>query len=724
MATALLVARPLAPGEDPGMLGDDPSAAGLLLTTLWLAAAASWAGWRVWDRRASWYAGAPDLFLAAAVAVVATSAAVAPYKHPAWLIAGEWLGLLTAFCVVRQLAVSPCEQHGLCTALLATAVALAAEALFRCLAPAVPSLAFDRSAVSAFTHPGSLAAVLALWLPPLAAAVALTVRQGASGWQTGPCAAAAVATGAALLLTGSRAAVAAVLLVGLGAAVVGGWLRSRRSMVLAIFAAGVAVAAAYAGGWAAGEAARAREEAAGLGQVWSTTVRMMEDGAGWGVGPGNFGRTYLRHMDASAPDVPEEPHDFALELWAAAGPLALVAVLAVLVVFFVRVFRPGREWTLSEESRPAEDGPPGCETGGVRWEFYLGGMLGLTLGFGLHLGGGRGSEQVLAEGLAAAVRSLAWFAAFGVLDRVAWTGRLLARALAAGVAAFLLTETVTAGFGYPSVACGLWAAVALGLNAAGDAPSRRLSAGAAARYLAFPVLAGCAALFGLVVTLPVTGAAVQLARARAAARALDAGAAADPDAFIAPSVLVPLKEAARSDRDDARVWAELARWYRRRWELNADADDPKKDKPRTAQPLGAPAVKSAQAAEGLDPAGPEGYEANYEMFRRFGAYSAARAEQAKKKGDKKAEDHHRKSALEQYKVAARAVASYLPHDPTNARLRYRLAEAAFRAGDKALGSTQAAEAERLDALATNPARRLTDAERQQVRQWRTARPAD
>ena len=66
------------------------------------------------------------------VALVFVSAEVAAdYKFPARLIAWEWFGLLVSFFVVRQLAVTPSEQHGLFAVVLAGAVALAAQGIYQ-----------------------------------------------------------------------------------------------------------------------------------------------------------------------------------------------------------------------------------------------------------------------------------------------------------------------------------------------------------------------------------------------------------------------------------------------------------------------------------------------------------------------------------------------------------------------------------------------------------------
>src|SRR5207245_9944383 len=54
LVTALIVARPLVLGEDPGLLDQSSSATGLVLTLLWFLAAVGWAVWRAWSGETSW----------------------------------------------------------------------------------------------------------------------------------------------------------------------------------------------------------------------------------------------------------------------------------------------------------------------------------------------------------------------------------------------------------------------------------------------------------------------------------------------------------------------------------------------------------------------------------------------------------------------------------------------------------------------------------------------
>ena len=54
---------------------------------------------------------------------------------------------------------------------------------------------------------------------------------------------------------------------------------------------------------------------------------MIRDQPWFGVGPGNFGRHYPRYMAPTDFEKVKDPHNFALEIWASCGILALLAFL-------------------------------------------------------------------------------------------------------------------------------------------------------------------------------------------------------------------------------------------------------------------------------------------------------------------------------------------------------------------------------------------------------------
>src|SRR5581483_10253345 len=130
--------------------------------------------------------------------------------------------------------------------------------------------------------------------------------------------------------------------------------------------------------WAARGLAKFWESSAKRNDYWIATWSMIRDHPWLGVGPGNFGRHYLKYMLPRAFEQIKDPHNFVLEIWATSGLFALGALLVTLGMFFRRMWPVlPTPWTI----RAAQ--PPGIGEGGpwMRWEFYLGGMVGLVLGF-------------------------------------------------------------------------------------------------------------------------------------------------------------------------------------------------------------------------------------------------------------------------------------------------------------------------------------------------------
>ena len=115
---------------------------------------------------------------------------------------------------------------------------------------------------------------------------------------------------------------------------------------------------------------------------------------------------------------------------------------------------------------------PGADGG--RWEYLLGGMFGLVLGFIVHMStGDRSQDEILDEGWFACVRCVIWLAAFVLFDFLPWTQRVRVAALTIGVAALSAGVMRRPGAGLPAVTVALWAAVALALNALPQPDLRR-----------------------------------------------------------------------------------------------------------------------------------------------------------------------------------------------------------------------------------------------------------
>jgi tetratricopeptide (TPR) repeat protein len=548
LVTSLIVARPLVPGEDPGLLDPLTSPASLVFISLWLIAAVGWAAWRAWTRQTTWVFGAVEGALAVTVGLLFLSAAVAArYQHPAWLIAWEWLGLFLAFVLVRQLARTPDDNHALLAALLATAVSLALYAIYQyavelprpveetekllqriaILEPDDPlwqqavQRAEEKRAYATFTRPDSFAGFLTLLLPAaLGLAWAAWRRQPAEGaaapeqkWLLSGC---VLALGLALVLTHSGSASLACGLVGAVVLIVRRTPAGTRQRAVFILLGVVGLLALglfllpFAFLEPVRQAVRSRFD------LWKGALSIIAYRPLLGVGPGNFGRHLLPSYGAA-----EQPSNFLLEMWATGGLLTLAALLVALVVF---LWRTWDVWTAREGGpgfQPAQRGgqvgnlPPRQDPdAGLHWEFYLGGMFGLVLGLLLRAAG-LAPQQILSEGVAAGARCLIWFPAFALFYRSAASGPWLPLGLTAGVAALLLDLMTTGGISFPALAQPLWIVIALALNSLGPPAA----AGVQVRHvlsaiIPLPVCAALAVDFFILIFIPVSSCQSNLNQAR------------------------------------------------------------------------------------------------------------------------------------------------------------------------------------------------------------------
>jgi O-antigen ligase len=383
--TALMVARPLILGEDPGLLANGLSdASNLVLSLLWLAAGAGWAAWRAWSRQGTWCGSLvePGLLGVAGLSFVSAQWAAA-YHHPAYLIAWEWLVLVVVFCLIRQLAQTAADNRRLLAALLASGVSLSVYGIYQ-YHTELPQLrqhvlehldTITQEAVTrgvgddlryadlvkrvqesniyaTFAHPNSFAGFLALLFPAVLGA-AWTGRR-ATGWSPSTllligCTLFMVI---ALWLTHSRGAILGVVLVGAliawgvgrkawGVEHAGNAPRAKRHAprfsIALLFLLGIAVLGFVFYGREGLDLAR--RSADKRWDYWTATWRMITDGKYpyhlWlGVGPGNFSRYYPRYMAQTASEQIKDPHNFVLEAWASTGVFALAALLLALGVFF------------------------------------------------------------------------------------------------------------------------------------------------------------------------------------------------------------------------------------------------------------------------------------------------------------------------------------------------------------------------------------------------------
>jgi O-antigen ligase len=817
LVTALVVARPLVLGEDPGLSAPSSDNGSMVLSLLWFIAGVAWAGWRLKANRGEWYVGLVEAGLGVAVIFYFAGAEAAAHKHPARIIAWEWLVLLVSFVVVRHLSAAPEARSGLFAALLATGLMVSAQGVYQAVVeiPAMKRLTEaelreqaakqgmqsddahfemlyrrvqDGHADATFAHPNSYAGYLVLILPGLVGAVIVCLRNKADVTVTRLTATAALIGMLALWVTHSRGGLLAVAVVAVGTAALV-WRRQLLAHKGLALGAVVAMAAAGAGLFFSGVLGSAFGKDAGTMAAridyWRATAKMIADHPWLGVGSGNFGGYYPRYMAETAGEKIKDPHNFVLELWATGGVFVLLAVLTALGAFFLSVRRgiaaPGTAETSAS--------PPTAIVSAGRWEYFAGGVIGLLLAFVLRLMATHGPDEVLQEGLSSAGRSLVWFLGFALFERVPWSDRQRVVALTAGVVALLLNLGVSGGIAYPSVAGPLWFAIALALASLPLAPYVFPRAPLPSLVLPFPVF-GLLAVFYLVSCFyPVTS---SLSLVRTAERnssvyqinrtmlpALTArvvGLCASPyptevnwttvpvlavqnppmrdwtaaaPELLFKAVIKPLEEAAKDDPLNSRVAIQLGTWYGEFWEL------------MHVQDVGTRAEEALLNAQSFDPNGLEPLQAEVQLLLTFSRYSRLQADAAHRtaeavRADPKPSAEEKKKRLaeitkKEADSRARAAAflqkaleslrKAVELDPTDAPLRYQLAELLNRVGDadgcreqaKALHldvtlcwqclctrsncREQAAKALYLDAVSTLRPRKLTEAQRSQAETW-------
>jgi O-antigen ligase len=732
LITALIVARPLVLGEDPGLMDRSSSGAGLTLTLLWFLAAVGWAVWRAWSGQAGWPMSAVEGGLLAVVgAVLASAIGAASYKYPAWLIASEWFAFLIAFVLIRQLALTEGDNRRLLAHLMPSALNLNSYIIYQktvefprqhatfanpkqlVQAGASQGDYFDENdpelelwknrvqsnaVFATFSHPNSFASYLVLLLP---AAVTWTlVGQRRLGWsfKIWLGATSALLIAACVWLTNGRGAILAGA-VAVGAAIAFGspswWANKKRLAAIGAGVVAVILAALFIN-----RADPLKEETSGTAQkrldYWSATLSMIRDHPWLGVGPGHFGRFYPRYMKETAFQPIKDPHNFALEIWSTCGILALAALLVALAAFF---WRTRRLWVSTELEQEKEQEQ---ETGPIRthWEFYLGGMAGLILGFTLwtlDLSKENVSDQLIYGGFLAGVRSLVWFAAFGLFESMPWGGRARALALTLGVMALLANLLVSGGISSPSVAQPMWIVAALALNSVGAPTLARERPSWLAAIAPLPVAGVVCLGFYVFIYTPVATCMSPLREARkwygtyatnmAEAQKNDSTSAAHKargEAKIALGYIVKQLEFAawggRRHKEKAVLvdsFVDLALWQGEEWKQNHPKGSPLNETPAIA----------AKEATRIDPEGREGYMAQYQANMTFA--NAATTEVHKF-----------------YEFAAQAMAEIVKRDPTEARFHFLLADLYFQLDDLASWEKESQEALRLDQIAVDPTRRI------------------
>jgi O-antigen ligase len=780
--TAILVGRPLILGEDPGLSSSLSDPGTFVVSLLTLCTAAAWAGWRLWSKETAWYGGLVEVGLLLIVVASFIGITVASNKHVAWLISWEWLILLVGFSTLRQLAITRAELQGFLTALLATVVSLAFYAAYqasvelpatkmgldsadaglkeRALAgEIIPGLDSPERAVlreriedghvfATYAHPNNFAGYLVLFIPALFAVAWLARHVRRPKGQRMFLLGFAVVALIALYLTHSRGAmlgllVASVLVAGL---VGRRWLAANPVYILVGLVAVVALPyLVYQFGVLTRGVGKTTETMAVRLEYWKATGKLLADRPLLGVGPGNFGSAYTRYMDERSSEKIKDPHNLFLEMWATTGVLGLVGLILALAAFLWAkrslLLEPGG--LLADSEPPGPVGEPPAEPD-VRWEFYVGGAIGLVMAFALKALGQR-SEVVITEGIIASIRTIIWFVAFGLMERVIWPPRLRALVLTVGVLALLANLLVSGGIGAPSVTGLLLASMALALNSPAPQPIALLERyGKVSTAVPFPALFALVLVYLVGVFYPTTTTWTQMNHAMMLGRAYEQDQNTtpiasdrqlrDPNArfnFLRQRVVAPLLTANDMDRWDPLIPDTIADWSYRMWELAPT----KKEAQRlglavpTKEELGPKVIAWAQEAQRRDAAAPTGYVTEAylrEKFARFleqlqapgvllgNAYTVFIQERGPLSTST---GTRRKDIREEYRLAAEALVRYQPNDPSDAPLTFRIAELYAHADDRANLEKWGKRALELDAVAKGRMRSLSDPQRDQLKRW-------
>jgi hypothetical protein len=495
-------------------------------------------------------------------------------------------------------------------------------------------------------------------------------------------------------------------------------------------------------------------------EYWSATAKLLADHPLLGVGPGNFGTVYPQYMPATAAEQITDPHNLFLEAWASAGLVGLAGLLLVLGAFLWRQLPLLRDPAalLQEEAPPGQASSETPETPAtppaekpaepyVRWEFYVGGAIGLVLSFAL-VAIGRSTDEIIAEGIRSGGRSILWFMAFALMEGVIWPTRFRSLFLTVGVLALVANLLVSGGIGFPSVAGLLMAALALALNSPLPRPVRLVERyGTISTAVPFPALFALVLVYIVGVFSPTTTAAayiqastirgeiydtdqnvISIQRKRQVANEPWRGEF-NPAFRVLASIRAPLFEAQKADPWDPRTPALIARWTSRMWEVTPIPGT------RPSFPdLDTLAIRWAREAQRRDPAGAIGYITEAEVRERMAHFLESIQSPGpflgnayrvfiQQRGPLVGSPGTRRADIRQeYRLAAEALKRYQdPHDPNDAPLAYRIAELYAHADDRPGMIEQARRALELNKSAPSGPmgrlRSLSDPQRAQIQRW-------
>ncbi|WP_435007434.1 O-antigen ligase family protein [Tundrisphaera lichenicola] len=194
-----------------------------------------------------------------------------------------------------------------------------------------------------------------------------------------------------------------------------------------------------------------------------------------GLGPANFGGPYLRHKLPEASEEVQDPHNMVLEVWAASGIWAMLALLASLAIGLRETLGPPRIDPVSPSDSnlgltPISARIQGAPPSRSGWLIVVAG-LGWIAVWVLGKLDPMSQADLLARWL---ILGISWFLGV-VLGVKLWRRRPIpAAGLGLAVLAVSINLLAAGGIGIPAVSMMLWALQAIGLNLRDDRNCSRL----------------------------------------------------------------------------------------------------------------------------------------------------------------------------------------------------------------------------------------------------------
>jgi hypothetical protein len=656
---ALIVARPLVAGDDPGRLRltSGGGSISINLTVLLLTVLAG--AWRIAREptgRAQWL-WVPALLAGVGVVAFASSRIAADrYARPGFFFGWEWIALAATYFLTRRIAASSADTRGMINVFLATSVSLAGLGVYQSL---TKPLGLPSTEVNVPVEPTGLVGddefYPELNRPPIATKL--------------PCG--TLDSPVALMAFLSLSLPVALVMARAGRGSPRGcWLFA----IPIILAAGILAAVLT------------RPLGGGVG-FWSGAFGAIQEQPLFGVGPGNYSRAVSGQTLA--------PGAW-LELTATTGLLGLGVFVAAVAIAIKNA------WPRTMVSR--ED--PEKAT---RWEFYIGGMVGLVLGFIWAYGDvppEAPAKEVMNLGSAAIYRAVLWFASFAMLETVRAPSRALVISILVGVGIVLLLGIVSDVPGRPTVLFPLFVLLALAANLA--RPETSGIAGAwdkPVRVAGVMFTAGLALACMITAGLPAWSTASAIRQARMSSRHFPdkhrdfenarfgigrANALTSARSFLLTNILKPLLDAAERDPHNAALWLEIARWRRPLWQYQLIAD------PENAARVADETRKAAERAGQLDPNNLAAKRSLFEALLLFRKNSTVRQSE-------------RIAAMNKLigQIAEREPTSEVP-------LRYRMVQMLLDRGDTEGVDAEAATLLRLDDVEGSPHGRINADQREEI----------